>query len=152
MPGQRTKDISPRSNNRTDEGPRGRLRCDLRGSPQDASLVPHLHRRSGLDLPSYLEGAIIGGTPIAMALAVTFGSSVLFDLTLTPMIVAAFPILIGLGVDYSLHMLNRLEETRDAQERDHGKDALWEEDRYREAVVEMMTTTGTAVLLSPSPP
>ena len=92
--------------------------------------------------------AIIGGTPIAMALAVTFGSSVLFDLTLTPMIVAAFPILIGLGVDYSLHMLNRLEETRDAQERDHGKDALWEEDRYREAVVEMMTTTGTAVLLS----
>ena len=47
-----------------------------------------------------------------MALAFTFGSSVILDITLTPMIVATFPILIGLGVDYALHMLNRIEEVR----------------------------------------
>ena len=47
-----------------------------------------------------------------MALAFTFGSSVLLDITLTPMIVATFPILIGLGVDYALHMVNRIEEVR----------------------------------------
>ena len=33
-------------------------------------------------------------------------------MTLTPMIIATFPILIGLGVDYALHMVNRIEEVR----------------------------------------
>ena len=47
-----------------------------------------------------------------MALAVTFGATVLFEMTLTPMIIATFPILIGLGVDYALHMVNRIEEVR----------------------------------------
>ena len=56
---------------------------------------------------------VITGTPIVMALGnVTFGSSVILDITLTPMIVATFPILIGLGVDYALHMVNRIEEVR----------------------------------------
>ena len=49
-----------------------------------------------------LKVVVITGTPIVMALAVTFGSSVLMDITLTPMIIATFPILIGLGVDLSL--------------------------------------------------
>lgn len=55
---------------------------------------------------------IICGTPIAMSLAVTFGSTVLFDIMLTPMIISAGPILVGLGVDYSLHLTNRIEENR----------------------------------------
>ena len=55
---------------------------------------------------------IISGTPIVMALAVTFGTTVLLKMTLTPMIIATFPILIGLGVDYALHMVNRIEEVR----------------------------------------
>ena len=55
---------------------------------------------------------IISGTPIVMALAVTFGATVLLEMTLTPMIIATFPILIGLGVDYALHMVNRIEEVR----------------------------------------
>ena len=42
---------------------------------------------------------VICGTPIAMSLAVTFGSTVLFDIMLTPMIISAGPILVGLGVD-----------------------------------------------------
>jgi len=59
-----------------------------------------------------LKVVAITGTPIVMALAFTFGSSVILDITLTPMIVATFPILIGLGVDYALHMVNRIEEVR----------------------------------------
>ena len=55
---------------------------------------------------------VICGTPIAMSLAVTFGSTVLFDIMLTPMIISAGPILVGLGVDYSLHLTNRIEENR----------------------------------------
>jgi predicted RND superfamily exporter protein len=55
---------------------------------------------------------VICGTPIAMSLAVTFGSTVIFDIMLTPMIISAGPILVGLGVDYSLHLTNRIEENR----------------------------------------
>ncbi|MBT3601265.1 MAG: MMPL family transporter, partial [Euryarchaeota archaeon] len=55
---------------------------------------------------------IVGGLPIAMSLAVTFGITVIFDVMLTPMIISAGPILVGLGVDYSLHLTNRIEENR----------------------------------------
>ena len=55
---------------------------------------------------------IICGTPIMMSLAITFGIIVLADITLTPMIISAGPILVGLGVDYSLHLTNRIEENR----------------------------------------
>ena len=67
-------------------------------------IITTLHRS--------LKVVAITGTPIVMALAFTFGSSVILDITLTPMIVATFPILIGLGVDYALHMVNRIEEVR----------------------------------------
>jgi predicted RND superfamily exporter protein len=106
---------------------------------------------------------IITGTPIVLALAVTFGGTVLLNLTLTPMIVATFPILIGLGVDYALHMVNRIEERR----RHHVDEAhnanrrrqrmgeaeqpvpdLWDLNLYRTCIMEMTKTTGTAVLLS----
>lgn len=106
---------------------------------------------------------IITGLPIVMALAVTFGSSVILDITLTPMIVATFPILIGLGVDYSLHMVNRIEEVRrkelakihDENERRRRRGEtlnkvpdLWDLDFYKKCVLEMTSSTGVAVLLS----
>tara|TARA_B110000444_G_scaffold256526_1_gene293033 strand:- start:295 stop:3162 length:2868 start_codon:yes stop_codon:yes gene_type:complete len=106
---------------------------------------------------------LITGLPILMALAVTFGSSVILDITLTPMIVATFPILIGLGVDYSLHMVNRIEEVRrkelakihDENERRRRKGQkltevpdLWDIDFYKKCVLEMTSSTGVAVLLS----
>ena len=106
---------------------------------------------------------IISGTPIVMALAVTFGASVLLKMTLTPMIIATFPILIGLGVDYALHMVNRIEEVRrkridtavDENERRRRKGQalievpdLWDPEFYRSCVMEMSRTTGVAVFIS----
>lgn len=55
---------------------------------------------------------VICGLPIAMSLAITFGSTVILDIELTPMIISAGPILVGLGVDYALHLTNRIEENR----------------------------------------
>jgi predicted RND superfamily exporter protein len=98
-----------------------------------------------------------------MALAVTFGASVLLKMTLTPMIIATFPILIGLGVDYALHMVNRIEEVRrkridtavDENERRRRKGQalievpdLWDPEFYRSCVMEMSRTTGVAVFIS----
>ena len=106
---------------------------------------------------------LITGTPILMALAITFGSSVIMDITLTPMIVATFPILIGLGVDYALHMVNRIEEVRrkeidkahDLNERlrkrgqpDQPVPDLWDIDFYKSCVMEMTRSTGVSVFLS----
>ena len=106
---------------------------------------------------------IISGTPIVMALAVTFGASVLLKMTLTPMIIATFPILIGLGVDYALHMVNRIEEVRrkriDSAVEENDKRRrkgqtpievpdLWDPNFYRSCVMEMSRTTGVAVLIS----
>ena len=106
---------------------------------------------------------IISGTPIVMALAVTFGATVLLEMTLTPMIIATFPILIGLGVDYALHMVNRIEEVRrkriDAavEENENRRRKglvpnevpdMWDPDFYRSCVMEMSRTTGVAVLVS----
>ena len=106
---------------------------------------------------------IISGTPIVMALAVTFGATVLFEMTLTPMIIATFPILIGLGVDYALHMVNRIEEVRRkridaAVEENESRRRkglvpnevpdMWDPDFYRSCVMEMSRTTGVAVLVS----
>jgi predicted RND superfamily exporter protein len=106
---------------------------------------------------------VITGLPICMALAVTFGSAVLLDMTLTPMIVATGPILIGLGVDYSLHMINRIEESRnriidreneenyERRKRGEGEEGiseLWDPHVYRQAVLEMTKTTGVAVFFS----
>lgn len=110
-----------------------------------------------------LKIVIITGLPICMALAVTFGASVMLKMTLTPMIVATGPILVGLGVDYSLHMINRIEESRNGildrlnednyLRRKQGLAEevvpdLWDPDLYRQAILEMTKTTGVAVFLS----
>ena len=118
-------------------------------------IITTLHRS--------LKVVAITGTPIVMALAFTFGSSVLLDITLTPMIVATFPILIGLGVDYALHMVNRIEEVRRKElqrmqdenirrkkrgEKELKVPDLWDMDFYKKCVMEMASSTGVAVLLS----
>jgi len=60
-----------------------------------------------------LKVLVICGLPIILSLAITFGTTVILDITLTPMIISAGPILVGLGVDYSLHLTNRIEENRE---------------------------------------
>ncbi len=106
---------------------------------------------------------VITGTPIVMALAFTFGASVLLKLTLTPMIIATFPILIGLGVDYALHMVNRIEEVRkkkldeatEIAENNRRKGQpitpipdMWDPEFYKSCVMDMTRTTGVAVMIS----
>ena len=54
---------------------------------------------------------LISGIPIIMALAVTIGSTVVFDVMLTPMIISAGPILVGLE-SIMPHIVNRIEESR----------------------------------------
>ena len=118
-------------------------------------VITSLHRS--------LKVVVITGLPILMALAVTFGTTVLMNITLTPMIVACGPILIGLGVDYALHMLNRIEESRgkrldELAERNHLRRRqglpeepipdIWDPEMYRESILEMSRTTGVAVFLS----
>ena len=108
-------------------------------------------------LHSSLKVVVITGLPIVMALAFTFGSSVILDITLTPMIVATFPILIGLGVDYALHMVNRIEEVRrkelqkmqdeNVRRKKRGEKEvkipdLWDMDFYKKCVLEMANSTG----------
>ena len=105
---------------------------------------------------------IICGTPIVLSLAVTFGTTVILDIMLTPMIIAAGPILIGLGVDYALHLINRIEETRNIMLEEHSLlvkqskrdgeilDELeaWDKQLYLDATVHAIMTTGHAILLS----
>ena len=118
-------------------------------------IISFLHRSAKV--------VIITGTPILLALGVTFGASVVLKWTLTPMIVATFPILIGLGVDYALHMVNRIEEVRRKEverileenntRKRQGKDLLeepdiWDKEFYIHCVTSMAGSTGVAVFLS----
>ena len=105
---------------------------------------------------------IICGTPIVMSLAVTFGITVMANIELTPMIIAAGPILIGLGVDYALHLINRIEEGRNERLERAAEEAwrnqregmqaeeidAWDGDVYLGATVDAVMTTGNAIFLS----
>jgi len=105
---------------------------------------------------------IICGTPIVMSLAVTFGITVMANIELTPMIIAAGPILIGLGVDYALHLINRIEEGRNERLEEAAEEAWrnqreglqseeidpWDGDVYLGATVDAVMTTGNAIFLS----
>ena len=73
--------------------------------------------------------------PIFCALIWTLGLVRLSGAVLTPMIVAAGPILVGIGVDYGLHVANRIIEFREAG-LTHGR-----------ATHSAMLTTGKATLL-----
>ena len=105
---------------------------------------------------------IVGGLPIAMSLAITFGITVIFDIMLTPMIISAGPILVGLGVDYALHLTNRIEENRIELIEEKlekawlaNRDGLdvetinpWDPVISLTATVRAALTTGNAILLS----
>ena len=105
---------------------------------------------------------IVGGLPIAMSLAITFGITVIFDIMLTPMIISAAPILVGLGVDYALHLTNRIEENR-VELIEEKLEKAWEANRdglnpetinpwdpviSLTATVRAGLTTGNAIMLS----
>ena len=105
---------------------------------------------------------IICGTPILFSLLITFGATVLLDIELTPMIISAGPILVGLGVDYALHLTNRIEENRndildeysqkmwDAEREGKQMESLdpWDEELYLKATVAAAETSGHAIMLS----
>jgi predicted RND superfamily exporter protein len=65
-----------------------------------------LFHRNWLAIPVVL-------VPIFCALIWTLGIISLSGVVLTPMIVAAGPILVGIGVDYGLHVANRIVEFKD---------------------------------------
>ena len=73
--------------------------------------------------------------PIFCALIWTLGIVNLSGVVLTPMIVAAGPILVGIGVDYGLHVANRIVEFKD-----EGRD-------MPRATYLALLTTGKATLL-----
>jgi predicted RND superfamily exporter protein len=97
-----------------------------------------------------------------MSLAITFGITVIFDIMLTPMIISAAPILVGLGVDYALHLTNRIEENR-VELIEEKLEKAWEANRdglnsetinpwdpviSLTATVRAALTTGNAIMLS----
>lgn len=82
-----------------------------------------------------LKGVLIAFIPPAFALASTFGILGIFAPELTLISVAIIALLIGLGVDYSIHLMNRLGEE---------KGILDDVDR----VEKILRSTGKAVLLS----
>lgn len=79
---------------------------------------------------------LIAGIPLTCTIFWTFGIITLTNLELSPLVVAAMPMLIGLSVDYSLHISNRITE--------------FEEEGYtiKEGIRKTYHTTGVAVLLS----
>ncbi len=79
---------------------------------------------------------IIAGLPLIYTMIWTFGLIVTFDYEVSPIIVAAIPMLIGLGVDYALHIANRIAEFERA-----GESSV-------KAITDSLATTGRAVFLS----
>jgi predicted RND superfamily exporter protein len=79
---------------------------------------------------------LIAGIPLVCTIFWTFGIITLTNLELSPLVVAAMPMLIGLSVDYSLHISNRITE--------------FEEEGFtiKEGIRKTFHTTGVAVLLS----
>ena len=82
-----------------------------------------------------IKGIIIIFLPLAYALALTFGVFGLIMPELTLLSIAIVALLVGLGVDYSIHLLNRFSEEQ----------AL---DDKIEAVERTLKFTGKAVFLS----
>jgi len=78
----------------------------------------------------------IAGLPLLFTLVWTMGIITLTNLELSPLIVAAMPMLIGLSVDYALHISNRITEFE------------LEGVPIKEGIKKTLHTTGVAVLLS----
>ena len=82
-----------------------------------------------------LKGIIIAFLPPAFALALTFGTLGIFTPDLTIISVAIVALLLGLGVDYSIHLMNRFVDEKDIK--DNSK-----------RIEKIISSTGRAVLLS----
>jgi len=78
----------------------------------------------------------IAGIPLLCTMIWTFGIMALTGFEQSPLVVAAMPMLIGLSVDYSLHISNRITEF------------VEEGFTRREGIRKTFHTTGIAVLLS----
>ena len=103
-------------------------RCGLRAIGVDVTMVVIFVAATVIILHRNPKVLIICGTPIVMSLARYFGITVMANIELTPMIIAAGPILIGLGVDYALHLINRIEENRNERLEEAAEEA-WREQR-----------------------
>ncbi len=77
---------------------------------------------------------VISAVPVLFSIIWSFGLLRFFDLTMTPMVVAAGPILIGIGVDYSLHVTNRIVEFNKTED-------------FKTSVVKAYRTSGKATAL-----
>jgi len=82
-----------------------------------------------------IKGIIIILFPLAYALALTFGIFGLVMPEMTLLSIAIVALLVGLGVDYSIHLLNRFSEEKDVADK-------------IEAVEKTLKFTGKAVFLS----
>lgn len=82
-----------------------------------------------------LKGIIIVFLPLVYALALTFGVYGLIQPELTLLSIAIVALLVGLGVDYSIHLLNRFSEEHTLEDK-------------IERVHKTLKLTGKAVLLS----
>ena len=82
-----------------------------------------------------IKGIIIAFLPPAFAIALTFGVLGIVQPELTIISVAIVALLIGLGVDYSIHLMNRYLEENDIEDK-------------VERVEKILRFTGKAVLLS----
>jgi hydrophobe/amphiphile efflux-3 (HAE3) family protein len=82
-----------------------------------------------------VKGIIIAFIPPAFALALTFGILGMIQPQLTIISVAIVALLIGLGVDYSIHLMNRLVEENNI-------------DDNVSRIEKILRSTGKAVLLS----
>jgi len=82
-----------------------------------------------------LKGIIIAFLPPAFAIALTFGVLGIVQPELTVISVAIVALLMGLGVDYSIHLMNRFAEERTIENK-------------IERIEKILKFTGRAVLLS----
>ena len=79
---------------------------------------------------------LIAGIPLLFSIIWTFGLITLTGIELSPIIVAAMPMLIGLSVDYSLHFANRIAEFKE------------EGETIEQGIKDALHTTGKAIFLS----
>ena len=79
--------------------------------------------------------------PIFCSLVWTLGIIKMSGEVLTPMIIAAGPILVGIGVDYGLHVSNRIIEFKEKND-ENGKRV-----KFEDATHSALMTTGKATLL-----
>jgi hypothetical protein len=82
-----------------------------------------------------LKGVIIAFLPPAFALILTFGTLGAVSPELTLISVAIVALLMGLGVDYSIHLMNRFAEEKHIENR-------------VERIEKILNSTGKAILLS----